>query len=77
MTIQKYCPVKGHSCEGREALGKQERAGVSATHEVEEVRGTWEAAVKIFFGGNDNFGCGRDFSGCGGLWQQWGWLQWF
>uniref|UniRef100_A0A2I3GYS1 RRM domain-containing protein n=1 Tax=Nomascus leucogenys TaxID=61853 RepID=A0A2I3GYS1_NOMLE len=52
--IQKYHTVNGHNCEVRKALSKQEMASASSSQ-----RGG--------FGGNDNFGCGGNFSGHGGF----------
>uniref|UniRef100_A0A287D8N9 Heterogeneous nuclear ribonucleoprotein A1-like n=1 Tax=Ictidomys tridecemlineatus TaxID=43179 RepID=A0A287D8N9_ICTTR len=63
IVIQKYHTVNGHNCEGRKGLSKQEMAsqiGRSGSGNFGGGRGGG-------FGGNDNFGCGGNFSGHGGF----------
>uniref|UniRef100_A0A8C2NAV9 RRM domain-containing protein n=1 Tax=Cricetulus griseus TaxID=10029 RepID=A0A8C2NAV9_CRIGR len=62
IVIQKYHTVNGHNCEVRKALSKQEMAGASSSQRGQSGSGNLGG-----FGGNDNFGCGGNFSGHGGF----------
>uniref|UniRef100_A0A8C6RFF5 RRM domain-containing protein n=1 Tax=Nannospalax galili TaxID=1026970 RepID=A0A8C6RFF5_NANGA len=58
IVIQKYHTVNGHNCEVRKALSKQEMASVSSSQRSRSGSGNFGG-----FGGNDNFGLGRNLSG--------------
>uniref|UniRef100_A0A2I3TRA6 RRM domain-containing protein n=1 Tax=Pan troglodytes TaxID=9598 RepID=A0A2I3TRA6_PANTR len=60
IVIPKYHTVNGHNCEVRKALSKQEMASASSSQRGRSGRGGG-------FGGNENFGCGGNFSGHGGF----------
>ena len=74
IVIQKYHTVKGHKCEVRKALCKQEMASASSSPRGESGSGNFGGGRGDGFGGNDNFGHGGNFSdwsgfggNCGGL----------
>uniref|UniRef100_A0A2K6TB14 RRM domain-containing protein n=1 Tax=Saimiri boliviensis boliviensis TaxID=39432 RepID=A0A2K6TB14_SAIBB len=67
IVIQKYHTVKGHNCEVRKALSKQEMASASSSQRGRSGSGNFGGGRGGGFGGNDNFGRGGNFSGRGGF----------
>ncbi|XP_078225870.1 heterogeneous nuclear ribonucleoprotein A1 [Callithrix jacchus] len=65
--IQKYHTVNGHNCEVRKALSKQEMASASSSQEGPSGSGNFGGGRGGGFGGNNNFGHGKNFSGHGGF----------
>ncbi|XP_053419593.1 heterogeneous nuclear ribonucleoprotein A1-like [Nycticebus coucang] len=66
IVIQKYHTVNGHNCEVRKAPSKQEMASASSSQRGRSGPGNFGGGRGGGFGGNDNFGCGGNFSGHGG-----------
>ncbi|XP_030895127.1 heterogeneous nuclear ribonucleoprotein A1-like [Leptonychotes weddellii] len=67
IVIQKYHTVNGHNCEVKKALSKQEMASASSSQRGRSGSGNFGGGRGGGFGGNDNFGRGRNFSGRGGF----------
>uniref|UniRef100_A0A8D2DEW7 Heterogeneous nuclear ribonucleoprotein A1 n=1 Tax=Sciurus vulgaris TaxID=55149 RepID=A0A8D2DEW7_SCIVU len=67
IVIQKYHTVKGHSCEVRKVLSKQEMASASSSQRGRSGSGNFSGGGGGGFGGNDNFGRGGNFSCRGGF----------
>ena len=62
IVIHKYHTVKGHKCEVRKALCKQEMASASSSQRGGSGPGNFGGGRGDGFGGNDNFGHGGSFS---------------
>ncbi|KAI4546476.1 hypothetical protein MG293_003031 [Ovis ammon polii] len=56
IVIHKYHTVKGHKCEVRKALCKQEMASASSSQRGGSRPGNFGGGCGDGFGGNDNFG---------------------
>ena len=62
IVIHKYHTVKGHKCEVRKTLCKQEMASASSSQRGGSRPGNFGGGRRDGFGGNDNFGHGGNVS---------------
>jgi hypothetical protein len=68
LSFKKYQTVNGHNCEVRKALLKQEEmASTSSSQRGQHSSGNFGGGCGGGFGGNDNFGQGRNFGSQGGF----------